>query len=227
MTTVRVKAEPEGWIGTPVPSITGEVVLVRHGQGECNAAGVIGGRRGCRGLSEEGRRQSHRLGGRLAKMHAERAFDVLLCSPRSRVLQCATIIGEQLVRPVTVMEELAGQEFGVADGQSWEQVTTRFGGPPGHDPGRPIALGGESWNVYTDRVLAALAVLLSRHPGRRILVAAHGKTIGLAGGLLSGAPDPLAAVNGFIVDHGALSHWRQRADGWDLLSHNDSQHLIE
>ena len=39
----------------------GEVVLVRHGQGECNAAGVIGGERGCRGLSAVGVGESVRL----------------------------------------------------------------------------------------------------------------------------------------------------------------------
>lgn len=160
-------------------------------------------------------------------MHAERAFDVLLCSPRTRVRECAEIIGEQLSQPVIVVEELAGQEFGVADGQSWVQVTTRFGGPPGHDPDRPIAEGSESWIVYTDRVLTALAAVLGEHLGQRILVVAHGKTTGLAGGLLSGASDPLAAVAGFIVDHGSLSHWRQCPEGWDLLVHNDSRHLTE
>jgi probable phosphoglycerate mutase len=203
----------------------GEVVLVRHGQGECNAAGVIGGQLGCRGLSERGRWESRRLAGRLAKMNAERAFDAVLCTPRLRVLECAQIIGSQLEAPVTVVEALAGQEFGAADGQSWEQVTTRFGGPPAHDPDRPIAEGGESWNGYADRVLAALVTVLAEHAGRRVLLVAHGKTSGLAGGLLSGAADPRVAFSGFVVDHGALSHWRQRPGGWDLVVHNDSGHL--
>jgi probable phosphoglycerate mutase len=203
----------------------GEVVLVRHGQGECNAAGVIGGQFGCRGLSERGRWESSRLAGRLAKMNAERAFDAVLCTPRLRVLECARIIGSQLGAPVTVVEALAGQEFGAADGQSWEKVTTRFGGPPAHDPDRPIAEGGESWNSYADRVLAALVMVLAEHADRRVLLVAHGKTSGLAGGLLSGASDPRAAFSGFVVDHGALSHWRQQPGRWDLVVHNDSRHL--
>ncbi len=70
-----------------------------------------------------------------------------------------------------------------------------------------------------------MTALLDEHAGRRLLVVAHGKTSGLAGALLSGASDPLAAVPGYIVAHGALSHWRQRDGSWDLLSHNDSQHL--
>jgi probable phosphoglycerate mutase len=203
----------------------GELVLVRHGQGECNAAGVIGGRLGCRGLSEHGRWQSGRVGERLTQLHAERGFDVLLCSPRLRVLQCAEVISERLGLPLTVADELAGQEFGTADGQSWVQVTTRFGGPPKHDPGRPIAEGSESWNVYADRVLAALTGMLGKYAGQRVLLVAHGKTSGLAGALLSGAPEPRSTVDGFIVEHGALSHWQQHQDGWKLLVHNDSRHL--
>ena len=206
--------------------MAGEVVLVRHGQGECNAAGVIGGRRGCRGLSDLGRWQSERLGERLVQWHQERAFDVLLCSPRLRVLQCAQIIGERLGPSPIVIDELAGQEFGVADGQSWEQVTARFGGPPGHRPDQQIAEGSESWFRYADRVLAALTRLLNEHDGQRMLFVVHGKTTGLAGGLLSGAADPLAAVAGHIVDHGSLSHWRQPNGRWELLRHNDSHHLI-
>jgi 2,3-bisphosphoglycerate-dependent phosphoglycerate mutase len=210
----------------PATEITAtEIVLVRHGQGECNAAGVIGGRVYCRGLSERGRRESRQLGRRLVQFDAERPFDVLLCTPRPRVAECARIIGARLGRPVTLVDALAGQEFGVADGQSWQRVTRGFGGPPSHDPNRPIAEGAEPWNVYAERVLAALATVLAEHAGRRILLVGHGKTSGLAGALLSGAPDPRAAASAFIVDHGALSHWRHSPDGWTLLTSNDARHL--
>ena len=161
-------------------------------------------------------------------MDAASRFDVLLCTPRLRVLESAQIIGVRLRKPVTVINGLAGQEFGAADGQSWEHVTGRFGGPPAHDPDRPIAEGAEPWNAYADRVLAALTDLLARHAGHRILLVGHGKTSGLAGALLSGAPDPRAAATKFIIDHGTLSQWRQLSpDRWNLLTHNDSRHLTE
>jgi len=224
MTATYPTTKPAQPISRPIAA--GEVVIVRHGQGECNAAGVIGGQRGCRGLSDRGRWESSQLAERLAKMDAAWAFDVLLCTPRLRVLESAQIIGARLGKPVTVIDNLAGQEFGAADGQAWEQVTGRFGGPPAHDPDRPIAEGAESWNAYADRVLAALTVMLAQHAGHRILLVAHGKTSGLAGALLSGAPDPRAAVAAFIIDHGTLSQWRRQSpDRWNLLVHNDSRHL--
>jgi probable phosphoglycerate mutase len=207
------------------PAAAGELVVVRHGQGECNAAGMIGGTVGCRGLSLQGRRESALLAQRLADLDAARPFDVLLSSPRLRVLQSAQTIGTRLGRPVIVVDGLRGQEFGAADGQSWEDVIRRFGGPPTHDPDRPIAEGAEAWTTYADRVLAALTAVLAEYAGRRVLLVGHGKTAGLAGALLSGASDPRSRVTDFIIDHGALSHWRQAPDHWQLLIHNDTRHL--
>ena len=131
-------------------------------------------------MSDRGRWESRQLAARLARMDAASRFDVLLCTPRLRVLESAQIIGVRLRKPVTVINGLAGQEFGAADGQSWEHVTGRFGGPPAHDPDRPIAEGAEPWNAYADRVIAALTDLLARHAGHRILLVGHGKTSGLA-----------------------------------------------
>jgi 2,3-bisphosphoglycerate-dependent phosphoglycerate mutase len=212
-------------VGIALPAAPGELVLVRHGQGECNAAGVIGGLEGCRGLSPRGRLESVCLAERLAELDAMRRFDVLLSSPRLRALQCAQIIGARLAIPVTVVDALCGQDFGAADGRSWEQVIAGFGGPPTHDPDRPIADGAESWNAYAVRVLAALTSVVAEHAGRRVLLVGHGKTTGLAGALLSGAADPSSAASEFIVDHGGLSHWRRGGDRWHLVVGNDTRHL--
>lgn len=217
--------EPADGAGRAFPASEGELVLVRHGQGLCNAAGVIGGRVGCRGLSPRGRQESARLTLRLAELHRARPFDVLLSTPRRRVLECAEMIGARLARPVGVIDELRGQEFGRADGELWEDVVRTFGGPPTHDPDRPIAEGAEAWNAYAERVLAALAAVLSGHAGRRVLLVGHGKTTGLAGALLSGATDPRARAEEFVLDHGALSSWRRDPAGWHLLVHNDARHL--
>ena len=214
-----------GHDGALAVGAVGEVVLARHGQGDCNAAGVIGGARGCSGLSPRGRRESALLADRLAELHAERPFDVLLASPRPRVLECAQIVGARLARPVTVVEALRGQEFGVADGGLWEHVIADFGGPPAHDPDRAVAAGAEPWNAYADRVLTALRTLLAAYADRRLLVIGHGKTTGLAGALLAGA-DPPAHAEDYVVDHGAFSHWRHGPDGWQLVVNNDTRHLV-
>ena len=189
-------------------------MLVRHGRGWCNDVGVIGGRRGCRGLSEAGRRESRHVAERLAELAAARPFDALLSSPRLRVLECAQIIGERLGTPVTVVDRLRGQEFGTADGTSWRQATADFGGPPVDDPDRPIADGAEPWNAYADRVLGVLGEILAEHSGRRICVVAHGKTSGLAAALLTGAVDPRKEAPALVIDHGTLAVWHRDGAGW-------------
>jgi len=199
-----------------------ELVLVRHGQGVCNAAGVIGGPGDRRGLSDLGRHQSERLAERLADMHARRPFEAVLTSPRPRVVESAGIIAARLGLALVVVHELRGQEFGAADGRPWDEVVRGFGGPPPHDPDRPIAEGAEPWNAYADRVLGALAALLEAHPGERLLLVAHGKTSGLAGAMLSGAADPRAEAPAFVLEHGELSHWRCGPGGWELVQDETS-----
>jgi 2,3-bisphosphoglycerate-dependent phosphoglycerate mutase len=203
-----------------------ELVLVRHGQGLCNAAGVIGGPGACRGLSELGRHQSERLAERLAEMHGRRPFDVVATSPRPRVLESARIIAARLGLALVVVDGLRGQEFGAADGRPWDDVVRGFGGPPVHDPDRPVAEGAEPWNVYAARVLAALAALLEAHPGERLLLVAHGKTSGLASAMLSGAADPRAEAPAFVLEHGELSHWRCGPGGWERVHGGSSGPVV-
>jgi 2,3-bisphosphoglycerate-dependent phosphoglycerate mutase len=216
-----VAVRGRGGPAEPGPAERGltELILVRHGQGVCNAAGVIGGPVGCRGLSRQGVQDSLRLARQLDRWHADRLFDLVACSPRPRVLQCANIIGARLRSPVTVLDRLRGQDFGQADGAPWKEATEAFGGAPHHDPDRPIAAGAEPWNVYAARVLAALTELLSQRAGQRILVVGHGKTVGLAGALLSGSPDPAVAAHGFVVAHAELTCWHRQGlpPAWVLV----------
>jgi len=214
-----------------------DLYLARHGQGSCNAAGVIGGDQGCTGLSAWGVEQSHRVAQRLAGIHAARPFDLLASTPRLRVLQSAEIIGARLDLPVTVIDALRGQDFGQADGQRWQAVTAAFGGPPTHAPDRAIAPGAETWAAYAERVVTALGALLAGADGQRVLLVAHGKTIALACSLLQGAANPANPANPadgverYAGDHGGLTHWRCRPDPlgrrlWQLVVHNDLSHLV-
>jgi probable phosphoglycerate mutase len=131
-----------------------------------------------------------------------------------RVRESAEVFGTALGLPAVAVHDLRGQDFGTADGRSWLEVTTAFGGPPSRDPERPIAPGAEPWNRYAARVLAALTRLLELHAGGRLLVVAHGRTVALAGALLAGEPDPAAAAvaaptaGAYAADHGGLAHWR-------------------
>lgn len=210
-------------------AVSTELVLVRHGQAACNVTGIVGGPRGCTGLTPTGRDQVTHLAERLADLHARRPFDAVYTTPRLRVRQSADIITARIGIAATEVEELRGLDHGDADGQPWHQVKTAFAGPPQHRPDRPIAPGAEAWNAYLDRVTTTLSTIIDRHAGDSILIIGHGETIEAANAWMLHLPQDGQAP-GFITDHACLTHWQQHVNRfarsvWMLAAHNDTSHL--
>ena len=75
------------------PSITTRLVLVRHGEAECNVSGICGGIKGCTGLTAEGVRQVKALGERLAMTGELAGADALYASLLPRAIETAEIVG--------------------------------------------------------------------------------------------------------------------------------------
>jgi probable phosphoglycerate mutase len=155
-------------------AITTELVLARHGEANCNTTGIVGGEHGCTGLSPTGRAQVERLAARLAREHHARPFEAFYGTPRRRVRETIDIISGVLPIQAVIVDDLRGPDHGDADGRPWHEIKTVFAGPPQHNPDQPYATGSETWNQYLDRATAALRMILDRHAGQRVLVAAHG-----------------------------------------------------
>lgn len=209
---------------------TTELVIARHGEAACNVAGIVGGERGCTGLTDRGRHQVTRLAARLAAEHATRPYAVFYSAPRLRVVQTAEIITKALHLPPTVEAKLRGPHHGDADGRPWADVKTTFQGPPQHAPDAPYADGSETWNQYLDRSTKALQEILARHEGQRILIAAHGETIEAANNLLFTLPQDACLRLGFVTDHASVTRWQRPTNRfgrtiWQLVAHNDTRHL--
>jgi 2,3-bisphosphoglycerate-dependent phosphoglycerate mutase len=210
--------------------MTSELVIVRHGEAACNAAGVAGGERGCTGLTERGRHQARSLAERLAAEHAQRPFDTFHTTPRLRARQTADEISARLGLPPTVEVDLRGPDHGDADGQPWHHIRAAFGGNPRRYPDRPYAPGSETWNQYLRRVGSALRAVLDRNAGRRVLIAGHRETVEAAHTLLLGLPPGSCVGLGFITGHACLARWQHHVDRygqavWKLAAHNDGWHL--
>ncbi|MFI6332980.1 histidine phosphatase family protein [Micromonospora chersina] len=209
---------------------TTELVIARHGEAVCNVAGIVGGERGCTGLTALGRDQVAQLAARLAEEHSHRPYAGFYATPRLRVLETAEIITRALHLPATIEPELRGPDHGDADGQPWADVKTAFQGPPQHAPGRPYAHGSETWNQYLDRATSTLQKILARHDGERILIAAHGETVEAAHTLHLGLPQNACLRLGFVTNHASLTRWQQTTNRfgrtiWQLVTHNDTRHL--
>lgn len=212
-----------------------ELLIARHGEAWCNREQTIGGPAHCRGLTERGRTQVQRLAARLAEEHGNGApIGAFYTSPLPRARQSADLIARALdLEPVTE-PHLREPDYGSADGRPWKDVVAAFGAPPADHPDQPIADGAEPWTAYLARARAALATLLERHHGTRILIIGHGETVTAAHHHMLNATTPLPAV--FSLHQASLTTWAEQPASWTfpeaghrwaLMLHNDTSHLAQ
>ena len=138
-----------------------DVVLVRHGESETAAAGIVGGDAG---LTARGRGQAGALAGR--------TFDVCFTSPAIRARETAALALEGRAVPQTVLPELADIEFGEFTGKPLPEYRAWIAA---HDPAEAPP-GGESRVDTLRRFCRAYRILLEC-PEAHLLVVAHGLTL--------------------------------------------------
>jgi broad specificity phosphatase PhoE len=133
-----------------------ELILVRHGETDWNAAGRLQGHTD-RPLSDYGREQARRLAEELAGDE----LDAIYASDLTRARETAEIVGAQLHLPVVLDPDLREKDWG-----NWEGLTSteRVG----------VELVGESTDNHQKRMLAALGRIAAKYPDGRVLVVTHG-----------------------------------------------------
>lgn len=112
------------------------LLLVRHGESEANAAGILQGQLDAFGLTARGRLQSVQVAQQLTR---EARADLLLSSPLRRARETAEILGATLGLSPTYAPELQEYDFGVASGMTSAEIARRWPefahvvrqGPPG------------------------------------------------------------------------------------------------
>src|SRR5690606_3554946 len=132
--------------------------LVRHADAHAGFHGVIGGVRGCLGLTDLGRHQAEALRARLAGSRAI-VPDVLLASTLRRAIETAQIIAPGVGLDLAGHEEgLCEVHPGEADGLTWAEYDAHHGSfDMEAAPDRIFSPGGESWNGFHARVGRTLA----------------------------------------------------------------------
>ncbi|HVL30789.1 MAG TPA: histidine phosphatase family protein [Solirubrobacteraceae bacterium] len=165
-----------------------EVLLVRHGETDYNAADRFQGQLDTP-LNERGREQSRALARALAGEHVS----ALYCSPLSRARETAEIVGAALGLEPVLDARLMEADVGEWAGRLYTEVTVddpgAFARWRSADPDFRFP-GGESVAEQAARVAAALAdVAAGPLPA---LVVAHGGTI--------------RAVDGIVAPRGAVGN---------------------
>jgi 2,3-bisphosphoglycerate-dependent phosphoglycerate mutase len=133
-----------------------ELLLVRHGETDWNAAGRLQGHTD-QPLSDYGRAQARRL----AEELAGEQFDAIYASDLARASETAEIVAERLHLPVDLDPDLREKNWG-----TWEGLTS--------EERLEVEPDGESTEQHQRRVLAALGRIAAKHPHGRVLVVTHG-----------------------------------------------------
>lgn len=211
-----------------------ELLIARHGEAWCNLKQIVGGPRGCRGLTDTGRTQVRRLAEWLYKEHKHQSIDAFYTTPLRRVQESATIVAKTLDLNFVTKPDLRETDYGEADGKPWMEVVTVFGRIPNLEPDRPIAPGAETWSEYLHRSTTALRKILTYHAGQRILIIGHGETVVTAVHLLLNLPGRTRSTAGFAAYPAGVTVWKEEPISWTqpgtgrrwaLVRHNDTRHL--
>lgn len=195
------------------------LLLVRHGQSEGNATGVVQGHTDF-GLSELGVRQARATAGRLTELPVDR----ILTSPLTRAAETARIIAGE--RGIEIEREPALLEYdiGEASGLTGPQIRERF--PDVLDAfargERPVFPGEEGRDVFHTRLGGLLERL--KMEDETVVAVAHGGVVAAYCYLVLGLD---------VNRRGMFQVWNcsiteiatDRAGRLVIVRHNDTCHL--
>jgi probable phosphoglycerate mutase len=209
-----------------------ELLIARHALAHCNVAGIVGGARGCTGLTDRGRDQAAQLADRLCREAAREGGDIhVFASPRRRARETAEIVADALSVPVCFDARLADLDLGpLMDGQRWSDVRARLSLRADEFPEVTLDGRGETWTQYGQRVMDALRDFVAASASGRLLIISHAEAVIASFPVLLGLPPGQRLPFSCAMDHAALTIWRggdgdRHANRWTLLRHNDTSHL--
>jgi broad specificity phosphatase PhoE len=204
------------------------LILVRHGEAHAGFSGVIGGQKGCAGLTPLGRRQAEALRDHLATSGRVKA-DRLLVSTLPRAIETAQIIGPGLGLEIAGHEcDLCEVHTGTADGLAWEEYTATYGSfDMEAEPDRVFAPEGDSWNTFHERVEGLLQRLAADHPEETVVAVCHAGVIMASMRVLLGLSHSGRGTQLRPTNTG-LTEWEHDVvlDRWSLHSFNETGHLL-
>jgi probable phosphoglycerate mutase len=216
-----------------VPPVEGasRIVLIRHGEAECNVSRIVGGPKGCSGLTDLGYRQVAALADRLYESAELRDATALYASVLPRAVETAerlrSVIGSgpAALGPVRQRRDLSELHPGEADGMAWEDVVATFGVPDwDRDPALLIAPGGESWSGFVVRASDAVRDVVRAHPGELVVAAVHAGVIESTMISFLEIPSAVSRRGWTRIVHASLTEWEWVPTDarWVLIRFNDA-----
>lgn len=153
------------------------LLLIRHGETEAVAKGILAGRMPGVPLNERGRRQAAEVALALANAPIKSIYS----SPMERALETASYLAKILALPVTEAPGIIETDIGEWTGKSIRQCArTRMWKAVQGKPSEVRFPGGESFAEIQQRVADELRAIAARHPEDLVACFSHADIIRLA-----------------------------------------------
>ncbi|XP_057501660.1 phosphoglycerate mutase-like protein 4 isoform X2 [Actinidia eriantha] len=198
-----------------------EIVVIRHGETEWNAANRLQGQLDVK-LNDVGRKQAAAVAQRLSR---EPKVSVVYSSDLKRAVDTAEAIarscgGLQVIKDTDLRERHLGDLQGLVHHEAVKLCPKAYRALSSRRTNQEIPGGGESLDQLYDRCTSALERISGKHKGERVVVVTHGGVIrslferaspsGQSGRVLN------TSVNVFHLSDG---------DIWTIKSWGDVSHL--
>lgn len=201
------------------------LAIVRHGEAVSNVEDRLADHDTCSGLTEHGRLQAEALAERLRRTGEFEGAAALYSSILRRAVETAEILAPALGLDLVSSCSLCERHLGEADGLSWSEYEARYGREvPGVDDDVVRVPGGESLSGFLDRAEAALYRVMEAHPGRLVVVVAHGGVIGASLIRFLGIAGNGLGFRGY-ADNSSITEWEWTGQRWWFVRYNDAGHL--
>ncbi len=185
------------------------ICLIRHGETEWNAAGILQGTTDIP-LNAKGVKQAEACSVYLASS----SYDVLISSPLKRAKQTAEIINQKLGLPFHTMSEFQERAFGAAEGMTYEARRAEY--PKKNYPGQ------EREEDFHKRIMMGLQKVTELYPGQKVLLINHGAVIKAILKAFSGDDNIL---EGDRLMNGCISDIHFENEKWKIKDFNRTAHL--
>jgi len=156
-----------------------ELLLVRHGQTDWNLTGRWQGQAPhAPGLNETGFAQARAAREQLR----DKIISAIYASDLLRSRQTAELLADPLGLTVTLEPRLREIDLGVWEGMLSDEIAAQYPrelAERERDPFHTRAPQGESPSEVAERVLAAVADIVKKHPAASVLIVAHGVSLGI------------------------------------------------
>jgi len=188
--------------------MTTTILLIRHGETEYVAKGIMSARMPGVPLNEKGRSQAAEVAQALAGAPITHIYS----SPMERAQETASYLANLLNLDVILAEGIIETDVGdwtglkaeqVKDSPQWQVLM--------HEPSKMQFPGGESFAGMLKRSAAEINAIASRHPGKMIACFSHADVIRLV--LVHFLQMPLDAMHRIVVDTCSVSVLEFEADG--------------